>query len=715
MDEIWLSLEEACHLKGCKPWWVRALARRGELKKRLAENRRKNGKREMEYALSSFSADEQLGWAALNSKIETRNSKLASNLIEAGRVTRPLPSPAANGGGSPVTRLADPGQDTRSAPTPQTLPLFSESPRVAPEERAVLPEDLRRQADERLAIISPLLEFRDRASGSTPVIKTSDGREVRSLNELAEWLAKQHGITARTIWRWHSVYKESGYAALADQPRRDKGLSRFFSTHMEAAAFVRAKYLVEKLDNYALIYDALKYEWPSLRKNGDGPPSYSTLAAYLDKLPKPLVTYSHDGPREYFSRHAPHIQRGPVGVMDWWVLDHRQFDVFVRNALFSFRGAEELYSLWLTKIVDWGSRKVVGYAFAPEPSSRTINSALRMAVVEFGFPRNLYWDNGRDFQRAERNLEEIVLEREAEGLLQANSVSITTALPYRPRSKPIESWFNHWSQRFDLLFRPAWRGRKPGECPEDCREAQKAHAAYLKGKRPDTPIRTDAELILCALQFIREVNDRIHPKLDGKTPNEVFDEHHPPSRRRPPDARSLAAFFWQREKRTVLPGGCIELLNARYEPAIESALALDVLQGRQITVAYDPYNLGEAIALDDDGRFIGELRAQKFLEQSAHGRVSEDEIRAAERRWRALQKTYRGYINVLAVVAQRMGWKTERDALLDRALNAGTDRALLTAAPAGRAPRQIGSHQEHVEVSSPFVSDAVRSTNFWED
>jgi len=33
------------------------------------------------------------------------------------------------------------------------------------------------------------------------------------------------------------------------------------------------------------------------------------------------------------------------------------------------------------------------------PSSRTINSALRIAILSHGMPRNFYWDNGEDYKK----------------------------------------------------------------------------------------------------------------------------------------------------------------------------------------------------------------------------------------------------------------------------------------------------------------------------
>jgi hypothetical protein len=76
----------------------------------------------------------------------------------------------------------------------------------------------------------------------------------------------------------------------------------------------------------------------------------------------------------------------------------------------------------------------------------------------------------------------------------------------------------------------------------------------------------------------------------------------------------LYALFWDRQRRKVSEGGCVQLYGERYEPADGESLAKLFLEIEQnVLVACDPANLGEAIALDLDGRFLGRLRAQKLI------------------------------------------------------------------------------------------------------
>ncbi len=449
------------------------------------------------------------------------------------------------------------------------------------------------------------------------------------------------------------------------------------------------------------------------RKRSDS--CYDTARNFLNALPEPLKVLGREGEQAHWSKCSPFIQRSPVPVMDWWISDHRVFDVLVRNSLFAELPENKAYRLWMTALYDWGSRKLVGFCFAPTPSSRTINSALRIAILSHGMPRNFYWDNGEDYKKVRRDIEAVTLSAEAKALLERDRVGVTSALRYRPRSKPIESWFGgRWSKRFDPRWRPAYLGNKPGACPEDAREAQKLHDDFLKGKRGDSPLPPDAEFIKAAIQFIDEENDTRIEKLHGRTPNEATDEAHPERNRATVNPRVLDILFSERTKRIVQKGGCVQLDGMRYEPTDESLFPLSERQGREVAILRDPYNLGEATAADAETlQFIGALQLQEFIAQCPNGRITRDHIKAAMRRERGLRRGYADYLALLSAVASNQGWKTEREALVSRAIaRTGTDGRLLPAATPGalgEAPPRAGR-----ALQPAFVSDAVKEdADFW--
>jgi hypothetical protein len=77
---------------------------------------------------------------------------------------------------------------------------------------------------------------------------------------------------------------------------------------------------------------------------------------------------------------------------------------------------------------------------------------------------------------------------------------------------------------------------------------------------------------------------------------------------------------------------------------------------RDVLVACDPANLGEAIALDLDGRFLGRLRAQKLI---TRGPISHEDIRASMRIRRTARKAIADYVTGLSGIQARAGDRSE--------------------------------------------------------
>lgn len=669
--ETWISLAKVCDLTDWSPQHVRRLARQDALQSRESVATGRNGKRAREYLLSSLPATAQQKY------------------------------------------FRQEGSTSHVRQEERRLPLFSAAPEPP---RVAIPEGLRAQAHARFEALQPLLDFRSRkANGERPEIELADGRMIRRRQDLAQWIASQQNpptTAANLLYRWLPRFDKGGLAALADAPRKDKGRSRYFLKHPVAAEFLRHKRLNEAL-SAQMCWEALRRDWKKIGEPGE-PPSYSTALEFVKAIPEPLDVLARQGKEAYERKCSPYVQRAPVDVMAWWVSDHRQFDVMVRNTLFAELKPDEPYRVWFTAILDWGSRKIVGWCFAPSPSSRTINSALRVAALNHGFPRNFYWDNGEDYKAVRRKLERIELPEATRAMLSREGVGITSALPYHPRSKPIEAHFTHWSKRFDVIWREGYLGNRPGSRPEKARQAEALHQKYLKNQRASSPLPTDAEFILGAMQAIEDYNDKAHRSLQHRTPNEVMEEQFPELHRKGADPRLLDLLFCEREIRTVRQGGCVQLDKMLYAPDDASLFAMDLRKGQNVIVLRDPYNLGEATAADPRTmQFIGSLRIQELAGQATGGRITRDQIKAGMRQQRSLRKGYAEYLAALGAMATSMDWRSEREELMTRALaNTGTDdaRALPTAAAAAiPGARRIAERAaQRPSGNSVFVSDDVK-------
>jgi hypothetical protein len=111
-------------------------------------------------------------------------------------------------------------------------------------------------------------------------------------------------------------------------------------------------------------------------------------------------------------------------------------DVLVQNDIFDGKTREHM-RLRFTGPLDMRSRKVVGYAWSQEGSSRSIIVCLRHAVTTYGACRLFYCDNGVDYQKVGKGarssawaLEEIP--PEVMGVLARLNIEVGYYLKYHP-------------------------------------------------------------------------------------------------------------------------------------------------------------------------------------------------------------------------------------------------------------------------------------------
>jgi hypothetical protein len=688
MAEAWLTMEKVCALTGYAARTVRFKAQRGELNSRPSQKAGVNGKPQREYLLSSLPASAQAKFAE-----ETRKGLLVV--------------PAAE----------------------QTLPLFRSvpnSPAAQTEPRVAIPEDLEDQARARLEAIRPLLDFRDRTNGHRPTIRLGDGRSIDRLADLAEYVGAQQNpkVSSRTLFRWLARWDKArasglnSYTALADRQRKDAQGAGSRSLDALSKAYLEKKYLLKEEGDLSMLmsWEALVRDWSKVLDKKGRAPSYDTARGYLRGLSPGLKTLARVGPEAYVSKHSPFIIRGKQPVMQTWNSDHRVHDVLVRNRMFAEKKCDEAYRMWLTAIYDMGSHAIVGYCFSPQPSWRTIHSAIRMAAMEYGFPQEFYWDNGEDFKKAKRNLERIAVTNAILGF----NFRITSALPKHPRSKPIEAYFTRISKRFDPMWGAAYLGNNPKNRSEASRAAEYEHNKYLAGKREKSPLPTDAEFLAAAVRWIAEYNSEARLEcLDGRTPYEALDEAYPERKRPKMNPRALDILLWEPVFRVVQKGGSVEMDKTWYEPTEESLYAMSHREGQRLRILRDPYNLADAVAVTEKGDFIGELRLKQYIDQDIANPITRDQIQAAMREQRRLKRTYAQHIALLSLLAQHWGWKTERELLLERAgvMMTGTDGTPMLPAgalPAGVAPGAVGGHRAQLprprvqrQLQPAFVSDAV--------
>jgi putative transposase len=645
----WISKQEVAQLEGCTLRHVERLADEGKIQSRIAKAKSANGRQHREFAVYSLSADAQKKFFKLTL------TAAASGGSGMGTVD-----------GTALQRIGASGKP--AAPTASAVALqrgiFDSAPELADVHRVILPPELEKQAQERYAAIAPLLEFPTKYAGRA----AHDAPELRSLSTFTKWIATQRGIPERTLWRWYARFKAKGYAALADARRSDKGTSRFFEEYPVLGEFVQAKYLGAGDSphlSFRAIHEALQRK---CRERALDAPDYKTVRMYLKRsIPNVVRIMARDGEREYHDRCELYIlpKYTDHAANDIWVSDHCKHDVWVRNDIFPDLPQDAAVRPWLSAIIDYRTRKPLGLTWCANPSSETV--PLRMALLEYGPPHEMYMDNGKDYQKLARVNE---ISPQAAGVLVRLEIKCTHCLPRHPQSKHVERWFRTVHERFDKQWGKAYSGTSPKDRPESCDQLLKQHEQMLKRGTPDkSPLPLASKFVGAALAWISGWYSDEHKHsgrgMDGFTPNQLFDQQYPPEQRRKADPRLLDELLRDRVRRHVIEGGCVRLNKALYEPANpESRTALINRIEEEILVAPDPLNIGEVIAIDLDGNFIGLLQAQKLLE---HGPTSQAEVRESLRMRRAIAGAIKGHIQRLAQKRIAAGDKPEIQQWLERA------------------------------------------------
>lgn len=679
----WTSFIETKDVTG---WTERTIHRKkaaGEIEARPTGQKGRNGKPVLEYKVASLPADAQLKW--MQRKMSSQELVPVSKTVSI----------------TAVATLAAPGSDQ------VTMALAA----LGPAERA--------KAMQRLEVLKPMIDFRNKTNGHKPLFKGVNGGEFASLPAIVKHLSGVTGYSERNIWRWWKRYTtQGGISNLINRPRCDNRKSRFFQLHREAAAFAQNKYLNEKRVSVKLIHDELLREWHRLRAHQDAkPPDYKTLRTYIRREIAPLLKIvAREGERAYNEKAAPFIIRNIEAkrVNEYWISDHMIHDVWVRNdGWFGELPLNKAFRPYLTCIVDMKSRRVVGTAWCVNPSSETISSALQLAMRKFGKPLCFYVDNGKDFKYLAKN-EAPTLPLPSEdaskvmfnlGVLVRLGIHPQHCLPLHPQSKQIESFFRTLHQQFDVLYGDAYAGRSPKDRPEECDAILAVHNKLMKeGRGDESPLPPASEFIQNACFWLDEFNRTHRHSGQGmrmRTPNQVFDAELPPEKRQPVDIRAIAPLFWRYEQRTLREGGGIELYNTRYEPADGESRAQLMLriagvndEPTKVRVACDPLNLGEAVVFDEDGKFLGHVRSQEMM---VHGETSLEQMKASMRLRRVAFRAVKQYQEGLDRLRTAAGDVTMLESLKRRAANSTVPKPNVYALSVPKAVGERALPRMHVD------------------
>lgn len=223
-------------------------------------------------------------------------------------------------------------------------------------------------------------------------------------------------------------------------------------------------------------------------------PSERSFRRQAEQLPEAVVKLCRYGDKAFKDTCCPYIERlyEDIEANDVWIADNHTFDFITIGE----NGRQ--HRIYLTAFTDAKSGVLVGWNLTENPSSTSTLLALRHAILRFGVPKSVYFDNGSEFlthdiggrghrTKANWNAADI-----PPTILQMLGIEMHNALVRNAKAKPIERTFgtlkNHISRIIEtfcggtIIERPEslkWK-LKNGVIPED-EQIRKALETLIDG------------------------------------------------------------------------------------------------------------------------------------------------------------------------------------------------------------------------------------------
>ena len=208
--------------------------------------------------------------------------------------------------------------------------------------------------------------------------------------------------------------------------------------------YFKELYLVEGAPSLRSCWDLTRGY--ALREDGINDSEFPSHTSFLRRLEREVseqsIYLARYGESAWNRKYGNYIDRDYSSVIcgEVWVSDHAQIDVACLtqdgNVVFP----------WVTAWRDYKSGKWLGWILqSGNPNSDHIFQSFYYAVNEFGLPKDVIIDNGKDYRSKDfaggRQFKVETNQRKTRSMLGELNVNVHFALPYNAQTKPIERDF----------------------------------------------------------------------------------------------------------------------------------------------------------------------------------------------------------------------------------------------------------------------------------
>ncbi|MDE7137283.1 MAG: Mu transposase C-terminal domain-containing protein [Ruminococcus sp.] len=203
-------------------------------------------------------------------------------------------------------------------------------------------------------------------------------------------------ISERILYKKYTAYLNNDYNGLTDRRGGwNRGRSRLDDNGVIWQNFINL-YLEQSKPSVSKCYRMVKAyiteEYPELSAEI---PSEMCFRRKIRTLPFAVLEYSREGDKAMHDHCVPYANRrkDDIYANDGWVMDNYTIDVIIKDS----ENSGKTKRLYITTVLDVKSNVLVGWNITESPDSNSTLDALRFAMLRFGIPKYLYFDNGREF------------------------------------------------------------------------------------------------------------------------------------------------------------------------------------------------------------------------------------------------------------------------------------------------------------------------------
>ena len=434
-------------------------------------------------------------------------------------------------------------------------------------------------------------------------------------------------LTVRTLYRWDKDRREQGEAKLVDK-RGKHGNHKTIMTP-ELFDIFQYYYLDESRKSVTLCTKLTGMEAKKQGVSFERFPDVRTFNEWKYKIPEAVRMYYRYGDKACKDKCLPYIHRkyDDLYSNDIWVCDNHTFDVIIEKD-------EKPLRVYLTGFLDVRSRKMMGYYVTTAPSADATLYALRKGIEQYGVPKRILSDNGREFLtfdiggRGFRKKGK-ASESDPHTILERLDIDFKTAMVRNARAKIIERSFLTIKNEFSKLFK-AYTGGNVLERPE-----------RLKGITKDVSNLVGfADFESFVSHYIENYyNKREHTGegMNGLTPNQAYKKYLVEVRKASKEELNVMLMRSTRLQKVTRAGVKLKFYDKEIFFLSEDLIINH--QGEEVFVRYNPSDLETVRVYDKDDRYILTAKQVEGISYFA----SKEDVAARMKELRGYEKLVKAY------------------------------------------------------------------------